>query len=195
MKLAHIFRNHWRIDWFVVVTSIVFAVSCGGGGCGGCTTFAPIPGGFAPAKRNPNAVQVRVTNTGLGFITSDPAKVLGGLAGGAMNGIVKFPVPSSCSGDPYVCCDGSHNPVQPCGPVDIDLTHHTGDPAVLVLAPQSGASQLNVTINSRIKTEMDLPFEYSGLSCGVHVDSTQSHANRLPLRTPIAWVFQPIVWT
>jgi MYXO-CTERM domain-containing protein len=161
-----------RIDWFVVVTSVVFAVSCSGGGCGGCTTFGPIPGGYPPAKRAPNAVQVRVTPTALSFIEANPASLLGSLAGGASAGVVKFPVPSSCSGDPYVCCDSNHNAVQPCGPVDIDLNQHAGDPAVLTLAPQSGASQLNLVINSRIKTEMDLPFEYSFLSCGVQVDST-----------------------
>ena len=42
-----------RIDWFVVVTAMFFAVGCGGGGCGGCAGMEPIPGGFPSAMRHP----------------------------------------------------------------------------------------------------------------------------------------------
>ena len=27
-----------RVDWIVVITAIMFAFGCGGGGCGGCLT-------------------------------------------------------------------------------------------------------------------------------------------------------------
>ena len=60
-----------RIDWFVVVVAMFVATSCGGGGCGGCS-MQPIPGGFPSAKRNPNAAQLRVSQTGLAAIEADP---------------------------------------------------------------------------------------------------------------------------
>src|SRR5262245_10957599 len=54
-----------RVDWIVLITAVLLAASGCGGGCGGCSTFEPIPGGFPSAKRNPNAVQVRVSQSGL----------------------------------------------------------------------------------------------------------------------------------
>ncbi|HEY1554519.1 MAG TPA: hypothetical protein VGF94_06760 [Kofleriaceae bacterium] len=164
------------------------AVSCSGGGCGGCTTFQPIPGGFDPAKREANAVQARVTSSAISVIESNPATIVGGLLGTATNGIITFSVPSSCAGNPYVCCDSSNNPVQPCGPLDIDLNRHSGDPQVLVLDPVQGSSELNLTINTRIKTEMDLPFNYSGLACGVHLDSTGAGDPYLTITATIQFV-------
>ena len=185
-----------RIDWFVIVTSIVCAVSCSGGGCGGCTTFSPIPGGFAPAKRNANAVQVRVTPTALSFITSNPAKIIGGLVGGnTSNGVIQFPVPASnCASDnPALCCDSNNNTVSPCGPIDIDLNQHAGDPAVLVLTPQSGQSRLDLTINTRVQTAMDVPLNYDTgifgtLHCGLHVDSTQGSTKYFTISAQINFV-------
>src|SRR5262245_29451372 len=117
-----------RLELIAIAGAIVVAASCGGGGgCGGCTQ--PIPGGFPAAQRTANAGQVRVTNTGLGKITADPASVIGPLVGNAMNGVITFPV-VSCGGT-NVCCDGNGNAIPNCGPVNIDLTAHPGDAARL----------------------------------------------------------------
>ena len=130
-----------RVDWIVVVTAIVFAVGCSGSGCGGCG-MQPIPGGFVSAKRHPNAAQLRVSQTGLAAITADPAALLGTLGGSG--GTLTFNVPSSCGGSTPVCCPGG-TAQNPCGPIDIDITQHAGDPPRLVLAPVSGSSQRSVT--------------------------------------------------
>src|SRR5580704_462210 len=109
-----------RIDWFVLVTAIVCAVGCSGSGCGGCGSFSPIPGGFAPDKRAANAVQVRVTPTGLSAITTNPAGILGSLAGsGGSAGVIDFNVPATagCSGSAEVCCNSMNQPISPCGPL------------------------------------------------------------------------------
>src|SRR5262245_14138003 len=92
-----------RHDWIVVLASLAIAVSGCGGGCGGCG-IQPIPGGFPVAKRTPNAGQIRVTPTALSAITSDPAAIIGGLVGNAMNGVITFNVPGSCGGNPEICC-------------------------------------------------------------------------------------------
>src|SRR5213595_2762354 len=109
-----------RIDLLVVVASLVLAVGCGGGGCGGCATFEPIPGGFPAAKRTPNAVQLRVTQSGLAAVEANPAALLGSVGGGGMSGVLKFNAPASCGGSTPICCPGGV-PKNPCGPIDIDL--------------------------------------------------------------------------
>jgi hypothetical protein len=174
-----------RFDLFLVVTTIVCAISCSGGGCGGCTTFEPIPGGFPAAKRTPNAGQLRVTQTGLGKVTADPASVIGPLVGGAMNGVVKFPVPPSCSGTTICCPNGQ--PSQTCGPIDIDLVKRPTDQARMVLTPVSGSSRLDLTIRARVKTEMDLPVTASGVSCDVNLDTTRGTSPDVVITTQISF--------
>ncbi len=161
-----------RVDWVVAITSIVFAVSCSGGGCGGCG-FEPIPGGFPAAKREANAAQVRVSQTALTKIAADPAAILGGLVGGGggMPGVIEFPVPASC-GDPKICCV-NNVPQATCGPIEIDLNKRPTDPARLVLTPVQGASRLDVTVRARIKTKMNLPITVQGISCNVNLDTTR----------------------
>src|SRR6187551_3591728 len=85
--------KHARIDWLVVAVALLFSFGCGGG-CAGCG-MEPIPGGFPSAKRNPNAGQLRVTQSGLAAVSANPASLLGAL-GGAMNGVLKFNAPANC---------------------------------------------------------------------------------------------------
>ncbi len=161
-----------RIDWVVLITALLFALGCSGGGCGGCAGMEPIPGGFTAAKRVPNAVQLRVSDGALAKIAADPASVIGPLVGGAMNGIVEFNVPSSCGGDPEICC--VNNVPQPtCGPLAIDLVKRTTDPARLVLTPVQGASRMDMTIRARVKTKMNMQVKTQGVTCAVNLDTTR----------------------
>jgi hypothetical protein len=176
-----------RIDLFVVITSIVFAVSCGGGGCGGCAAFEPIPGGFPAAKRNPNAAQVRVTQAGLAAVEANPAGLLGTIGGG-MGGILKFNAPANCGGSTPICCPGG-NPVSPCGPIDIDLNKQAGDLPRLELKPAQGASRLDVTVRARVKTEMDIPVKVPiAGDCGVKIDTTAGTIKDIQIDAPIGFV-------
>lgn len=132
----------------------------------------PIPGGFPPAERTANAAQMRVSQGALATITADPAAIIGPLVGGAMNGVITFNVPSSCGSDPEVCC--VNNVPQPtCGPLQIDLVQRAGDLPRLELRPQQGASRLDLTIRARVKTQMDLRVTYSGITCGVDLDTAR----------------------
>ena len=143
-----------RIDWFVVITAIFFAVGCGGGGCGGCAGMEPIPGGFPSAKRKPKAAQIRVTSGALDKIEADPAQLIGGVAGTNNNGVITFAIPPSCSGTAICCPNGavSNN----CGPITIDLVQRQTDTQQrLTLAPASVAApngRLDVTLRARVKT-------------------------------------------
>jgi len=172
-----------RVDWVVAITSIVFAVSCSGGGCGGCG-FEPIPGGFPTAKREANAGQVRLSSTALAKIAADPASIIGGLVGGTtMPGIIEFPIPASC-GDPKICCV-NNVPQATCGPLVIDLVKRPTDPARLVLTPVQGASRLDVTVRARIKTKMPIAVAASGVDCTVDLDSTRGSSPDLTITTQI----------
>jgi hypothetical protein len=162
-----------RIDWIVVVTAMFFAFGCGGGGCGGCAGMEPIPGGFPAAERTANAGQVRVTQSAIAKVTADPAAVIGPLVGGAMNGVITYPLPASCGGNPSICCPGG-NPQAQCGPLQIDLRMMNGDPARLTITPVQGASRMDMIIRARIKTLMKLPITYSGIDCDVDLDTTRS---------------------
>lgn len=164
-----------RANWIVVVTSLLFALGGCGGGCGGCAGMEPIPGGFPAAKRNPNAVQVRVTPTALSKIAADPASVIGPLVGGgSAPGVISFPIPASCSGT-AICCPGGQ-PLANCGPVEIDLNKQANDSARLVLTPASVAApngRLDVTLRARVKTKADLVVTLSGTDCKVKLDTTK----------------------
>ncbi len=186
---------HRRVDWALVITSIVFAVSCSGGGCGGCASMEPIPGGFPAAKRTPNAAQVRVTPTALAKITADPAAVIGPLVGNAMNGKIDFSIPASCGGNPEVCCPGG-NPSPTCGPLEIDLAARPGDQPRLALTPVTGQSRLDMTIRARVKTKMALPIRYNTgiigtISCNVAVDTTRGNTQDLLIAAQIAMPQDP----
>ncbi|HEY5946711.1 MAG TPA: hypothetical protein VIV40_14510 [Kofleriaceae bacterium] len=175
-----------QIDWIVVITALLFAFGCGGGGCGGCAGIEPIPGGFPSAKRNPNAGQLRVTQTGLAAVSSNPAALLGSL-GGAMNGVLEFNVPASCGGSTPVCCPGG-TPKNPCGPLDIDLKLYPGDQPRLELKPASGASRLDVTVRARVKTVTDIPVKVSFLGdCGLKIDTTAGTTKDLKIDVPITF--------
>jgi hypothetical protein len=146
----------------------------------------PIPGGFPVAKRHANAGQVRVSASGLAAITADPAALIGSIAGGS-NGVLSFNVPASCSGSTPICCPGG-TPLQTCGPLDIDLTKHTGDSQRFVIAPQQGESTVNVTIRARLKTEMNIPVKVPVAGdCAVSVDTTAGSVPDVQIDAPISF--------
>jgi hypothetical protein len=175
-----------KIYSWLALGAFVLALSAGcGGGCGGCTTFEPIPGGgFPAAKRTPNAGQLRVTSSGLAAIAADPAAVLGSV-GGAQNGVLKFDAPASCGGQTPICCPNGQ-PVTPCGPIDIDLNQQAGDAPRLELKPASGASRLDVTVRARVKTEQDIPVKLPLIgNCGVKIDTTAGSIKDIQIDAPI----------
>ena len=158
----------------------------------------PIPGGFPVAKRTPNAAQIRVTPSALIAISADPAKIIGPLVGNAMNGIITFPVPGSCGGNPEICCV-NNQPAAMCGPLEIDLVKRPTDPPRLVLTPVQGAGRLDMTIRARVKTKMKLPIKYDTglftLDCDVNIDTTQGSTPDLKIDAQILFTQDPTVGT
>lgn len=157
-----------------------------------------IPGGFPVAKRTPNAAQIRVTPTALTALSADPAAIIGPLVGNSMNGIITFPVPGSCGGNPEICCV-NNQPAAMCGPLEIDLVKRPTDPARLVLTPVAGAGRLDMTIRTRVKTKMKLPIKYDTglftLDCDVNIDTTQGSNPDLRIDAQILFTQDPTMGT
>jgi len=170
----------------VVAVLLVFGFGFGcGGGCGGCGGMTPIPGGFPSEKRNDNAVQVRVSQSGLAAVAADPAALVSAALGG---GPLEFSVPASCGGSPAVCCPGG-NPVSPCGPLQIDLDARPGDLPRLELRPASGASRLDVTVRARLTTVMDIPVQIPLVgNCGLKIDTNAGTPDDVKIDLPINFV-------
>jgi MYXO-CTERM domain-containing protein len=189
--------NNRRVDWVVVLTAIAIALSGCGGGCGGCG-MTTIPGGFPVAKRAPNAAQVRVTPTALAAISADPAAVIAPLVGNAMNGVITFPVPGSCGGNPEICCVNGQ-PAAACGPLQIDLVKRPNDEPRLVLTPVAGQSRLDMTIRARVKTVMKMPIKYDTgiftVNCDVTIDTTKGSQADLRIDAQIQFSQDPTVGT
>ncbi|HEY4238502.1 MAG TPA: hypothetical protein VGM88_01760 [Kofleriaceae bacterium] len=175
-----------RADIVLVVIAVLTAVSCSGGGCGGCTAIEPIPGGFPAAQRTANAGQLRVTQSGLAAITADPASVIDGIAGGT-GGVLQFNAPASCGGSVPICCPGG-TAQSPCGPIDIDLSSHPGDQPRLEIHPASGAARLDLVVRARVKTEMDIPVTIPVVGdCGVKIDTTPGATPDIQINAPIGF--------
>lgn len=178
----------------VVFGSAVFFMiaSCSGNGC---DCVAPIPGGFPPAERVPNAIQVRVSDTGLAALEADPAGLISGLIGDGMG--LTFDVPPACAADdnPQICCAGDDMPLPECGPIEIDLAEQPGDAPRLEINPVAGSSQLDVTVRARVRTAMPLPIVYTVIfpvSCDANIDTEAAGPNDdLLLTTTVNLVQDP----
>ncbi len=177
------------MSWLVAAS---VAAGCAGDGC---SCVSPIPGGFPEDQRVENAVQLRVSSTGLDKLESDPAGLVSGLLGDMG---LTFPVPDSCGAENEVCCDNG-NPVPDCGPLIIDITPQgpTEQPgqaeARLVIDPVTGANRIRVTLRARISTGSDLPVHVGSLSsdCLIGVDTTASGNDSVTLTLDAVFSQEP----
>jgi MYXO-CTERM domain-containing protein len=168
-----------RFAWSVILAVLV-SYGCSGGGCDG---MVPTPGGFPASERTPNGGQIRVSNTGIAAITSDPEALLGGLLGGMG---LEFDVPANCGGSTPVCCPGGQ-PQMPCGPIVIDLAQQPGDAPRLVVTPVQGQSRLDLIIRARVRTQMDLPVTIPLVGdCGVHIDTDGGSFDDVRIDLPVS---------
>ncbi|MFN0250392.1 MAG: MYXO-CTERM sorting domain-containing protein [Kofleriaceae bacterium] len=164
-----------RVDSFVLTVAALIAFGGCGGGCDSCG-MQPIPGGFPSAKRTGEAVQVRITPTGLGKITADPAGVIGPLLGSANNGVIQVPFP-------------------PGGPIEVDLGLRAGDLPRLVLTPQQDAKQLQVIIRARVRTITPLQVDVAGSNCTVTLNTMPGSNQDLRIQTNINFTQDPTTGT
>ncbi len=87
----------WLNHLLFVLVLVVFGGCAGScGGCSGCGV-TPLPGGFAADKRVENASSVRLTDSGVQFLSQNLGTLAGQLVGSGTgsNGVVTFDVPTS----------------------------------------------------------------------------------------------------
>ncbi len=147
---------------------VVMAVfACGGGGCSGCAQcgLEPIRGGFPVAEQIPNSAQVRLTESGVGFI-EDNAMPIVSLA---VPGGLAFPVDEirqTFAGIDITICRGGG-----CGA--------RAEIAGLDLVPQDGSNVLRANIRLRlISTRPDGTDGAWPGTCDVTIDTRRSGGSR-----------------
>jgi len=105
----------WKPLLTITLVFLVFA--CSGGGCSSCEGCGvrPIPGAFPLDARIPNAAQIRLSESGIGFIEDN----IGGIVGTLLAGGLDFPVPEVSGSQTvlfitmrYTICPADHTP--PC---------------------------------------------------------------------------------
>ncbi len=177
MKLLRVVRQ------LATVLGLGVLASCAGPQ--GCACVVPIPGGFPAAERTPNAVQLRLSSTGIAAIEDNAATLLETLASGGL----RFDIPAACgAGDnPKICCDDAGNPLPTCGPIAIDVQRRPGDSARLELDPVTGAAQLGLRIRARIKTEEPLRVRALGTTCTVTIDTEDDGRDSLSVAATLGF--------
>lgn len=187
MSQASHARQTGRAHGWMFATGLLAMIISGCAG-DGCTCAGPIPGGFPPEERAANALQLRISDSGLAVLAEDPNALVRNLLGD--QGLV-FDIPPACEpGDnPKICCDASGNPMASCGPVDIDIQLMPGDLPRLELAPQTGQNLLAMTLRARVRTLVDVPIIYdTGLfdvDCNVAIDTENTGADDLRVSIPL----------
>src|SRR5262245_34935952 len=93
-----------RVRLGVAIVALATAAACGGQSC---SCLSPIPGGFTPSKRVPNAIQARVGMKGIGFLQSHVSDLVTAFVPGGLD----QPVACSNGGTPKVCPCGNPDPM------------------------------------------------------------------------------------
>ncbi len=104
----------------IVMLFVVFA-GCAGGGCASgcsCGGITPLAEGFDPARRIENVAAVRLTDTGLQFLSDNVGTLAAVLLGDENNGVLNFEIPTSSGnlgcfeigGANYALCPNGPNP-------------------------------------------------------------------------------------
>lgn len=147
----------------LLVSAFVFSVACSGGGS--CSCVEPIKGGFPVAERNPNAIQVRASQSLFTYFEMNAKSLLNAL----IPGMGVFNVPASCGGTNKICCG---TPAPMCR---IDIK-----PQNLVLDP-TAPNLLKLALTTQLISKDKLPVEFdTGLigtaKCFVEIDTTKGSA-------------------
>lgn len=162
----------WRLG--LGLTAWAFATACGstGGGCGGCNA-QEIPGGFPQEHRFDNAMQVRLSNSGITFMEQNFGSLIEQLVPGGLS----FDIPSTSSSGMEVC---TPQPSPPCS-ASASITSVSITPT-----PQSTAKlKLRATVSTSV-----LKVKYIGVTCDATFHSDQSGKPDIGLEADINFEVQ-----
>jgi hypothetical protein len=151
----------------VALVALATAAACGGQSCS-CLT--PIPGGYNPSKRVPNAIQARVGMKGITYLEQHVSALVSAFVPGGLNQAI----PPSCSGNPKLCCE---NPDPMCR-ANVTVTS-------MQLTP-TPPKDVNFTIRAVVQTSSHgqpppstIPFTYNiifDLNCDLEINTRATGA-------------------
>ncbi|MEZ4295710.1 MAG: hypothetical protein R3B70_12090, partial [Polyangiaceae bacterium] len=147
------------LSQFFAATGLLLAAGCAGNGCAGCAV-TPLPQGFPEEARVENAGVLRITQSGLGFMSAHSgelaAKILGGMGEA---GKLSVPIPTTVgniSGIDYMLCPDRPNPEG--SPPECVVELDAGKAAFSVVSAAPHLLKLKGTVPARMQ---DLPVSYS----------------------------------
>ena len=117
-------------------TSLFLVVACGGNGsgCSGCSSLTPLPQGFPADQRTENAASVRLTQSGLAFLSANIGKLASTLAPTlVVNGVIAQSIGPTTTNVAVI------------GDIDICKGAPPMDPVVCALAVDINKSTLNLS--------------------------------------------------
>ncbi len=138
----------------------------------GCTAMEPIPGGFPLEDRVENAVQMRLTPSGIDFLEENVEEIIGTVAGGSL----LFPIPPSSIDAPVGTLD-----ICPAGDCYVNL-----DIITVELEPNSTRDSYEITVEVQVWTATEtgarapVLVDY-GIRCDANLDTRDSGASELPV--------------
>jgi uncharacterized protein YaiE (UPF0345 family) len=172
LELIHLRSDDLSLPLVLILLAICSA--CGSSGCQGCTP-EPIPGGFPAQHKFDNAMQVRLSSSGLSFME----KNLGSLISMLVPGGLSFTIPpTGCtSGNQKICCNST-----PC------TATMAISSAQLTPTPQS-TLKLNMRASvqtSKIKFEQYVLLGW--ISCDITYDSAKATPSTLGMLADVNFV-------
>lgn len=166
------------------VVALFIASGCAGEGC---SCMAPLENGFPADERQSNAVQARLSGTGLEFLTDNLPLLEDQLFPEGLS----FPVPPSCGADPRVCC---YVPYGYCR-LDLDIDPKPLDLPRLEIEPIAD-DRLGLTIRARVRTPVSMPVHQKGLfgdiQCQVSINSAWSGDPSISMYLELALADDPL---
>lgn len=148
----------------------LFTSACGSTGCSGCNAD-PIPGGFNHAHSFDNAMQVRLSKTGIKFIEDNFDKLIEFV----MPGGLSMDIPEMCNSTPQICCNA--------GPCTANVVIE--DVKLTPVLP----SRLKLNLRASVTTNY-FPVSIIGFDCNFKYASAESGVTTVGLNADIDLVVQ-----
>lgn len=158
---------------YVSLVVLFFWASCTGGGCSGCSSVTAIPGGFSYSRKIDNALQVRLSSSGVAFLEDHGAEIAESFLGESLVQTVSetdVTVGTLCGGGAACTISVTMN--------SLNLTPNA--PNLLTIDP------LRVSVVSSV-----MPLQLLGSSCLVTIDTSRGSPGDAGLRADVAFVPDP----
>lgn len=101
--MGRLMRERRRL--YLTILAVFVWASCSGGGCSGCNCSGSIPGGFHYDNKFENAMQVRLSSSGVAALESDISEI-----SDSVFGSLDFPISCAALLATVCCCEGGSCP-------------------------------------------------------------------------------------